>query len=32
LRACWVVHSPVGYSVTPRMRIRRAACPITVRT
>jgi len=31
LRACWVVHSPVGYSVTPRMRMCRAACPITVR-
>ena len=32
LRACCVVQSPVGYSVTPRMRIRRIACPITVRT
>src|SRR5580693_6532018 len=32
LRACWVVHSPVGYGVTPRIRMRRAACPITVRT
>ena len=32
LRACWLVHSPVGYSVTPRMRMRRAACSITVRT
>ena len=32
LRACWAVQSPVGCSVTPRMRIRRVACPITART
>jgi hypothetical protein len=24
LRACWVVHSPVGYRVTPSMRTRPA--------
>ena len=32
LRACWAVHSPLGYSVTPRMRMRRVACSITART
>jgi hypothetical protein len=32
LRPCCVVHSPVGCSVTPRMRIRRVACSITART
>jgi hypothetical protein len=24
--ACWAVHSPVGYGVTPRIRTRRVAC------
>ena len=39
LRACWVVHSQVGRSVTPRMRMRLLgmrmrllACSITART
>jgi hypothetical protein len=32
LRACCVVHSPVGCRVTPRMRMRRVACSITART
>src|ERR1019366_550316 len=31
LRACWVVHAPVGCRVTPRMRMRRVACSITAR-
>ena len=31
-RACWAVHVPVGCWVMPRMRMLRAACPITVRT
>ena len=31
-RACWVVHSPVGWSVTPRMRMRLLACWTTART
>jgi hypothetical protein len=30
--ACWAVHSPVGCSVTPRMRTRLVACFITART
>ena len=30
--ACWVVHSPAGCKVTPRMRTRRVACSITART
>jgi hypothetical protein len=32
LRACWAVHAPVGYRVTPRMRMRRVACSITAST
>jgi DNA-binding CsgD family transcriptional regulator len=32
VRATVVAHSPVEYTVTPRMRMRRVACPITVRT
>src|SRR6266581_3688679 len=30
--ACCVVHSPAGCRVTPRMRMRRAACPVTAGT
>jgi len=32
LRACWAVHSPVGCSVTPGMRMRLVACSVTART
>jgi hypothetical protein len=32
LRACWAVHSPVGWRVMPRIRMRRVACSITART
>jgi hypothetical protein len=32
LRACWVVHSPVGFAVTPRMWTRRVTTSITTRT
>ena len=32
LRACWAVHSPVGWRVMPRIRMRRDACSITART
>src|ERR1039458_3817929 len=32
LRACCVVHSPVGCKVTPRMRMRRVARSITAST
>jgi Group II intron, maturase-specific domain len=32
LRACWAVHSPVGWNVTPRIRTRRVACSITAST
>ena len=31
-RACWAVHCPVGWTVTPRMRMRLVACSITART
>jgi hypothetical protein len=32
LSLCWAVHCPVGCRVTPRMRMRRVACPATART
>ena len=32
LWACWVVHSPIGCKVTPRMRMRLVVCSIAART
>jgi hypothetical protein len=32
LRACWTVHSPVGFAVTPRRCIRRVPCSMNTRT
>ncbi len=32
LRACWAVHAPVGWAVTPRMCTRRVWISITKKT